>query len=227
VTFLLRGQLAKRLSILEAAAVVFRRDGFTGSSIEVIAAEAGVSRQTIYNHHGDKETLFIDVVKDMTGRANAELFATLATFPDRPRDLQAELVGFAMRLASNCLCNCEAMALRKIIEAEGERYPDLLVAWRDHGPGKLSAALAARLANLAHGGFLDIDNADLAARQFMALVHADLQFATLPGKPPAESMIRRAAVDAVSTFLKAYGRKPVAAAALAQSRAEAALPTTA
>ncbi|SDR22594.1 transcriptional regulator, TetR family [Rhizobiales bacterium GAS191] len=222
--FLPRGQLAKRLSILEAAAAVFRRDGFTGASIEVIAAEAGVSRQTVYNHHGDKETLFIDVVKDMTEHANAELFSTLATFPDRPKDLRVELIGFAMRLARNCLCNREAMALRKIIEAEGERYPELLTAWQEHGPGKLSAALAARLANLAHSGFLDIGNANLAARQFMALVYADLQFGAVPGRPPAEAEIGRAATEAVGTFLKAYGH---AGARMGSRPDEAALPATA
>ena len=50
------------LSILEAAASVFCREGFAGANIDLIAAEAGVSRQTVYNHHGDKENLFVAVV---------------------------------------------------------------------------------------------------------------------------------------------------------------------
>jgi len=220
VTFSPRGQLAKRLSILEAAAAVFGRDGFAGASIELIAAEAGVSRQTVYNHHGDKETLFVDVVKNMTGRVNAELFATLATFPDRPRDLQAELVGFASRLAANCMCKPDNMALRKMIEAEGERYPELLTAWREHGPGKLACALAARLANLAHAGFLHIDKPELAARQFMALVFADLQPGPPPWKPPGKADVQSAALDAVSTFLRAYGRPPAFGEAERQAASE-------
>ena len=41
---------------------VFCREGFAGANIDLIAAEAGVSRQTVYNHHGDKEKLFMAVV---------------------------------------------------------------------------------------------------------------------------------------------------------------------
>src|SRR5690606_10165893 len=56
-----RGHPAKRLSVLDAAAAVFCREGFGGANIDLIAAEAGVSRQTIYNHHGDKQSLFMAV----------------------------------------------------------------------------------------------------------------------------------------------------------------------
>ncbi len=48
---------------------MFCREGFAGANIDLIAAEAGVSRQTVYNHHGDKEKLFIAVVRDLTERA--------------------------------------------------------------------------------------------------------------------------------------------------------------
>src|SRR5688500_10988714 len=100
-----RGQLTRRALILEAASRVFAREGFSGASIDMIAAEAGVSRQTVYILIGDKESLFAAVVEETTARANADLFATLATFPDHPHDLEAELTGFARRLASNCLCH--------------------------------------------------------------------------------------------------------------------------
>lgn len=201
-----RGHCAKRVSILDAAAQVFCRDGFATASIEQIAAEADVSRQTVYNHYGDKESLFTAVVKDMTERSNAGLFATLATFPDAPADLEAELTIFAARLARNCMCNRDCVALSKLIQAEGERYPELFAAWREFGPGKSWAALAARLAKLAHAGLLDIDDPNLAARQFMALVNADLQPITLLGGKPTEAQLHDAATSAVRTFLKAYGR---------------------
>jgi len=92
---LFRPHAAKRLSIIDAAASVFCREGFGGANIDLIAAEAGVSRQTVYNHHRDKETLFKAVVSDVTERTNADFFATLATFPDHPQDLEADLSAFA------------------------------------------------------------------------------------------------------------------------------------
>ncbi len=201
----LRSHMAKRLSVLEAASLVFCRDGFASASLELIAAEAGVSRQTIYNHYGDKEKLFVAVVKDMTERANAGLFATLASFPDNPADIEAELLEFATRLARNCMCNGDCIALRKLIQAEGQRYPELFAPWRELGPERAWAAIAARFAKLHHAGYLDIDNPDIAARQFQALVNADLYIGPLLGDKPSEAQIRSAAAVAVRTFLKAYG----------------------
>ena len=203
-----RGHAAKRVSILDAAAAVFCREGFGGANIDLIAAEAGVSRQTVYNHHGDKESLFVAVVREVTERTNAGVFETLSAFPDQPGDLEADLVAFAVRLNRNCICNRDGKFLRKLIQAEGERYPELFAGWREHGPGKTWAALAARFARLAHAGFLEIDDPDVAARQFLALINADLQMAMLLGDQPDDSRLRDAAANAVRTFLRAYGRRP-------------------
>lgn len=202
-----RGHAAKRISILDAAATVFCREGFAGANIDLIAAEAGVSRQTVYNHHGDKEKLFVAVVRDVSERKSAGVFETLSTFPDRPDDLESELVEFAVKLNSNCICNRDGKFLRKLIQAEGERYPELFVGWREHGPGKTWPALAARFARLAHAGFLDMDDPDVAARQFLALINADLQMAMALGDQPSEDRLRDAAKNAVRTFLRAFGAR--------------------
>ena len=77
---------------------MFCREGYAGANIDLVAAEAGVSRQTVYNHHGDKEKLFTAVVREVTERINAEIFATLATFPDKPEDLHRDLTAFAKRM---------------------------------------------------------------------------------------------------------------------------------
>lgn len=202
-----RGHAAKRVSILEAATAVFCREGYAGANIDMIAAEAGVSRQTIYNHHGDKEKLFVAVVRALTDRANAGIFATLAGFPDQPADIEADLVDFAVELNRNCICNGDGKHLRKLLEAEGQRYPELFAIWRENGPGKTWAALAARFARLAHAGYLDVDDPDVAARQFLALINADLHVSMVLGDKLGEERVRQAAGNAVRTFLRAYGRR--------------------
>lgn len=200
-----RGQAAKRLSILEAATAVFVREGVSGASIDAIAAEAGVSRQTVYNHVGDKEKLFIAVVSDISARSSMRLFKTLSTFPEQPADLESELVAFAIRLCSECMCDADGMALRNLIENEGQRYPELFETWKQYGPGKNWPAIAGRFAKLAYQGYLDVDDPDLAARQFMALINADLPVTREMGHPPTEAEIRSAATNAVRTFLRAFG----------------------
>ncbi|QKC83126.1 TetR/AcrR family transcriptional regulator [Mesorhizobium sp. NZP2077] len=203
-----RGHEAKRLSIVDAAAGVFCREGFAGANIDLIAAEAGVSRQTVYNHHGDKEKLFMAVVRDLTERCNTGIFATIATFPDQPSDLEADLIGFAVRLNQNCICNRDGKFLRKLIQTEGERYPELFAEWREQGPGRTWPAIAARFARLAYGGHLTIDDPDVAARQFLGLVNAELQTTFMLGGTPREDEVMQSATNGVRTFLRAFGKRP-------------------
>jgi AcrR family transcriptional regulator len=200
------------MSIIDAAASVFCREGFAGANIDLIAMEAGVSRQTIYNHHRDKEKLFMAVVRDLTERCNAGIFATFATFPDQPRDLEADLIGFAVRMNQNCICNRDGRFLRKLIQTEGERYPELFAEWRDQGPGRTWPALAARFARLAHAGHLAIDDPDVAARQFLALVNAELQTTFMLGGMPSEDEVLQSATHGVRTFVRAFGKRRSAAA---------------
>jgi hypothetical protein len=133
------------------------------------------------------------------------LQATLATFPEHPQDIVAELVEFAIRLTRNCLCDADARALRRLIENEGSRYPELFTTWKDYGPGKNWPAISARFARLARAGAIELDDPDLAARQFMALISADLP--NEPGYRPDEAQLRLAATNAVRTFLRAYGKR--------------------
>ncbi|TGP23211.1 MULTISPECIES: TetR/AcrR family transcriptional regulator [unclassified Mesorhizobium] len=218
-TFPPRSHEAKRISVVDAAASVFCREGYAGANIDLIAAEAGVSRQTVYNHHGDKEKLFMAVVRDLTERCNAGIFATFATFPDQPADLESDLVAFAVRMNRNCICNRDGRFLRKLIQAEGERYPELFAEWREQGPGRTWSALAARFARLAYAGHLSIDDPDVAARQFIALVNAELQTTFMLGGMPTEEEVLRSATNGVRTFLRAFGSRKTTVRQAALARA--------
>ncbi|CAN7591351.1 TetR/AcrR family transcriptional regulator [Rhizobium sp. LjRoot254] len=204
-----RGHQAKRQSIIGAAADVFCREGFGGACIDEIAVEARVSRQTVYNHYREKETLFMAVVEDVLARANAAVFALLSTFPENADNLEEDLAAFLVRLNKNCVCNKDGRFLRKLVQTEGARYPHLFESWRRQGPLKLTSALAARLARLSAGGALEIDDFDVAARQLLALGNADLQMPLLLGETPAEAELESAARNAVRTFLRAFGGRKV------------------
>ncbi|KQW81238.1 TetR family transcriptional regulator [Devosia sp. Root413D1] len=205
-----RGNYNKRCAIISAATAVFVRDGYVGASIDAIAEEANVSRQTIYNQIGDKERLFVEVVRGINEQGSARLVETLATFPDAPQDIGRELVEFAIRLTRNCLCDEGSRALRKLIENEGSRYPELFETWKDYGPGKNWPAISARFARLAHDGDIELDDPDLAARQFMALIRADLP--NEPGATVSDAELEQAARNGVRTFLRAYGKRDAALA---------------
>jgi AcrR family transcriptional regulator len=64
---------ARRLSILRAAATSFAHAGYAATSMEEIAAGAGVTKLIVYRHFGSKETLYRAVLEQVFDR-QAELF---------------------------------------------------------------------------------------------------------------------------------------------------------
>jgi AcrR family transcriptional regulator len=69
----------KLLAILDAAKRAIVRDGLNNINIDAIAADAGVSRQTVYNKLGDKEQLVVAVIRDVTARTSVALMAAVET----------------------------------------------------------------------------------------------------------------------------------------------------
>src|SRR6185437_13562246 len=55
--------MEKRAAILAAAKSLFIRNAFAGTSMDAIAADAGVSKLTVYSHFGDKDNLFREVIR--------------------------------------------------------------------------------------------------------------------------------------------------------------------
>ncbi len=201
------GAPGKRAAIIDAAAAIFADSGYSSASIDAIAARAKVSRQTVYNQIGEKDKVFKAVVEDVTQRSSARFFAVLDSFPDAPTDLEADLAAFAKRLLKVAVCEDCGRWLFRILSLEGARHPELFTSWREYGPGRKYPALAARFAQLAHGGYLQLDDPSLAARQFMALVMADVRADLQLGLPIAESELDGLARNAVQTFLKAFAKR--------------------
>ena len=55
----------KKELIVAAARKLFASEGFGAISMDAIAAEAGVSKRTVYNHFDNKETLFGEIMIDI------------------------------------------------------------------------------------------------------------------------------------------------------------------
>ncbi|HWU61987.1 MAG TPA: TetR/AcrR family transcriptional regulator [Ensifer sp.] len=198
---------SKRDRILEAAATVFCQDGYTGASIDAVATKAGVSRQTIYNHVGDKDGLFKEVVAALTDKSAAKFLLLMEEFPDRPENIEAELTAFSSRFLNHLTQDKTSRWLLRLAENESGRYPELFTVWREYGSGRKRSMVAAHLSQLALAGHLDIDDPTLAARQYLALLTAEWRAEFQLGRFPSEEECAGMAERAVKTFLRAFGRR--------------------
>lgn len=201
------GRTSKRAQILAAAAPIFGRDGYERASIDAIAAAAGVSKPTVYSHFGSKEQLFRESIADSAEQLNAGSHVAirrLETTPDRWRDSLHEL-GWELTQCHRSDCNRH---LSRLISAEVGRDPALFEwVWQRSG-GPITDTLAGRLAMLGNAGLLRVANPQLAARQFIALIGAELGELTGLGSVEAdEARLRRAVAEGVETFLAAYAAR--------------------
>lgn len=77
----------KREAIIQAAITEFRAHGFEITSMDKIAATAGVSKRTVYNHFPSKEELFAEILNQLWARIIAEPSVSY----DRERPLHEQL----------------------------------------------------------------------------------------------------------------------------------------
>ncbi|WP_073449909.1 TetR/AcrR family transcriptional regulator [Streptomyces yunnanensis] len=199
-----RGRIDKRHAILDAAFVVFAREGYGKASVDAIADEAGVAKPTLYNHFGGKEDLFREAMAAAAEQATAKSLAVVAGLASDVEDLSGVLADVGYRLLL-CHSSDEAWALRRLLYAEISRFPELFDTVWGHGPNQLSEALADRLARLALAGRLRLTDPVRAAEQFVALLTGPLEGRTVLGtRTVSDDELRATVAAAVGTFISAF-----------------------
>ncbi|MET8623638.1 TetR/AcrR family transcriptional regulator [Kitasatospora sp. NPDC004669] len=201
------GRPEKRKAITRAAMAVFGREGYVRASMDAIAAEAGVSKRTVYNHFADKETLFLSVALQNSAELTEKIRELMAKYLDRVVDLRQGLADFAVERALAVLSAGDHGALGRAIRAEVANIPaDVLEAWLEAGPVASRRDLAERFAALAGRGLLAVAEPELAAEHFTLLTfHGVAERSFWGALPVAEEEVERIAGAGVDAFLKIYG----------------------
>lgn len=195
-----------RAAVVEAATALFLDRGYQGTSTDDIATAAGVSKRTLYNNFGDKETLFTEIVLGITDAA-ARFADELVPRLHEARDVPGTLHDLARRLLDT-VTRPQVLQLRRLLISEAGRFPELAGEYHRRAPGRVLAALATAFEELAARGALTAPDPRLAAEHFAFLVlGATLDRAMFePAQPPPSDVERDRTADAgVRVFLAAYG----------------------
>ncbi|MCO5056097.1 TetR/AcrR family transcriptional regulator [Thermomonas sp.] len=196
--------MQKRAAILAAATRLFLQDGFERVNMDQIAADAGVSKLTVYSHFGDKDRLFIEAV-----RAHCEQSVPDRLFQPRPDlPLRKHLINIGTAFFAMVMTP-EAIAGFRILcspQAVGGGLP--LLAW-EAGPKHLQEAFTELLQRRIATGELEIADPAAAAGHFFTLLkgepHAQAVVGVCCGPRPPSPKAHVASV--VDLFLRAYGKR--------------------
>ena len=160
--------LRLRGRILEVATELFLAQGYESTSIEAVAARAGISKRTFYHRFDDKPMLFAAVVQQIIEqirpRAGVPLIegATL-------RDVLRRLAGMILHAA----LSPQALALHRLVMAESARFPELVRAVNGEGSAREATTLISDLlARELRESALSAEDRAFAAEQFIFMVVA-------------------------------------------------------
>jgi len=202
---------AKRHAIVEAASRRFFDDGYAATSIEQVAADAGVSKVTIYNHFGDKRALFGAAV-ELECEKMRGYFSIEETPAGSIRD-RLTRIGQAM---SAFLSRPEMIKFDRRIAAETEVDPTIGHAFLKAGPWRMREDFTAFLSAAHERGELNIAEPNLAAEQFVALCKGMGDLNQRFGAEPSAADTAKRIAGAVDMFLMAYSAEDAARKPLSQ-----------
>jgi TetR/AcrR family transcriptional regulator of autoinduction and epiphytic fitness len=190
----------KREAIVEAAVAQFREQGFGGTSMDGIAAAAGVSKRTVYNHFPSKDELFAAILRQLWERSTA-----LGEAPYDPQlALRPQLLAL-LRQKLDLMNDGSFLDLVRVAVAEMMHTPERAQAMVAR-LGEKEEGLAGWIrAAQAHGRLRTVDPA-YAAHQLQGLLKAfafwpQLAMGQAP-LTPAEQ--QRVLDDSVDMFLGFY-----------------------
>ncbi|MDX8352345.1 TetR/AcrR family transcriptional regulator [Cognatiyoonia sp. IB215182] len=195
-----------REKILAAATELFLSKGFVETRMDEVAAQAKVSKQTLYAHAGTKEALFLEMAERMIADAVAAQRKATAE-PQRADDPYTFLLAHA-RQQLRTAHDPNLMQIRRVAIAEAARFPDFGKAVFELGPGSSINRLERAFSKWHAAGKLNTPEPRRAAETFNWLIM---------GGPTSEAMLTGAAktlkpgaadahlTECVRVFWAAYG----------------------
>jgi len=194
---------AKRNQILDGAKSCFLDVGFDAASMNDLTAAAGVSKGTLYVYFEDKAAILMALI-EREKRAALAAASNVLNSGGPTRDV---LTRFGIHVTTNLTSDVVIKAQRMVLGI-AERMPE--VAQTFFAGETFSAHTTLKDYLDAHPHEFEIDDTDLASRQFLELAMASIYKRRLFGNlatPASAQQIARVVSRAVDIFMSYYGRK--------------------
>lgn len=190
---------AKRQAILSAATAAFLQSGYA-ASVDDIAAAAGVGKQTVYRHFGDKQALFLAALAAARESAPQSFAAPSSGDPARDLTHMGEQI-LTMALSPTLA------ALHRLTIAEIGKHPELSRGWADTSGPYIDGELTGYLRRCDEAGVLVVPDPAKAARQFAYLLITEGRLASVYGTRPLPAKRRHAiAAETADLIVRAHRR---------------------
>jgi TetR/AcrR family transcriptional repressor of mexJK operon len=194
----------KRAAILEAASNLFLTHGPGATSMDAVAGAANVSKQTVYSHFGDKESLFEACIQSKVSSYRVAEIPDLAEIG--LREALTEIAGRFMDL----LMDPHVVSMFRVVIGTAASHPEIGALFYRNGPGRTIDALADLLESQSSAGHIEVQDPKEAAALFMDMLAAHLQrrmllgVAKAPGKAAKQAQIERT----VDRFMRLFAAAP-------------------
>jgi len=196
----------KRMAILEAASKLFVNQGFGNVSVDAIAAEAQVSKRTVYSHFENKEALFGGVMT-----AVCEKHGGQAGCPMSGEDLvrympMEEMLQKTGEHVLGIITAPETIDVFRVVIGDAGRFPDLGQNFYAFGPASMIEIITEYLAGKSKTGELVIDDPEKAAKHLLGLMVFPVQMELACGarQSVTKDDVSEIVSDALTAFLKIH-----------------------
>ncbi|MTI10370.1 TetR/AcrR family transcriptional regulator [Curvivirga aplysinae] len=195
----------KQLQIINAAKKVFLEKGFDIASMDMIAAEAGVSKRTVYSHYQSKENLFASIMNDLCTSKRGDIIdeTEMDACDLLPKDKSAEetLTIFGNTFLTY-IYDPEVLAMLRIMIGQADKFPEIGESFYNQGPVMTQNMLTAYFEHTNGTGETKFKDTCIAAKSFISSLlgptHLQCMFG---GKSPSEEEISTHVDKVTSLFL--------------------------
>lgn len=200
-----QNRIDREKRFLAAALKVFAEQGYSGTTMDMVAAEAGLSKPTLYQYFPSKEALFSAM---MMGERDHML--EVFQHPSG-KGMVADLLSFAWDYADAVL-RPDLLSLARLIIGEVQRFPEIGRAYQQSGPDRLLTGIMDYLNARREAGDLEFEDPELAAQDLWGLILSAprTQALYLPDHMPSRAEVARYVNNGLRVFLKAYSTRPEA-----------------